>query len=145
MTLELLNGHGFKKTKINELPQLINILVGDMSFVGPRPVMQKSFDSYPLHIQKDIYNVKPGLTGIGSIIFRDEEKLITDVKKNNGDIWNFYKNKIYPFKGELEMWYKKNISFSIDLKLILLTAWVIIFPNSSLYKTVLNHLPERHF
>ena len=104
-------GSFLRKTKINELPQLINILVGDMSFVGPRPVMQKSFDSYPLHIQKDIYNVKPGLTGIGSIIFRDEEKLITDVKKNNGDIWNFYKNKIYPFKGELEMWYKKIFLF----------------------------------
>ena len=52
-------------------------------------------------MQKTIYNVKPGLSGIGSIIFRDEEQIITD--KNKHDIWHFYKNKIYPFKGKLEI------------------------------------------
>src|SRR5688572_9809410 len=73
---------GFLRTsKINELPQLINILLGQMSFVGPRPVMQKSFDAYPEEVQKVIYNVKPGLTGVGSIIFRDEEQLITKVQE----------------------------------------------------------------
>ena len=136
-------GGFLRKTKINELPQLINILIGDMSFVGPRPVMQKSFDSYPSHIQENIYSVKPGLTGIGSIIFRNEEQLITEIEKKNGDIWNFYKNKIYPFKGDLEMWYKKNISFFIDLKLILLTAWVIVFPHSKLIFKVLSNLPDK--
>jgi lipopolysaccharide/colanic/teichoic acid biosynthesis glycosyltransferase len=63
-------GDFLRSTKINELPQLINILNGNMSVVGPRPVMQKSFDAYPIEVQKVIYNVKPGLTGIGSIIFR---------------------------------------------------------------------------
>jgi lipopolysaccharide/colanic/teichoic acid biosynthesis glycosyltransferase len=93
-------GGFLRKSKINELPQLFNIFFGHMSIVGPRPVMKVSFEAYPDHIQKVIYNVKPGLTGVGSIIFRDEEKLITDVKNNGGDVWEFYKEKIYPFKGE---------------------------------------------
>ena len=85
-----------------------------MSVVGPRPVMQVSFESYPRNIQNVIYNVKPGLTGIGSIIFRDEEEIITQVKINGGDIWDFYKNVIYPFKGEVELWYQKNKSITLD-------------------------------
>ena len=68
-------GGFLRKSKINELPQLFNIFFGQMSVVGPRPVMKISFEAYPDHIQKVIYNVKPGLTGIGSIIFRDEEEL----------------------------------------------------------------------
>ena len=66
-------GGFLRKSKINELPQLLNILRGDMSIVGPRPVIQQAFDKYPERIQKVIYNVPPGLTGIGSIVFRDEE------------------------------------------------------------------------
>ena len=65
-----------------------------MSVVGPRPVMKVSFEAYPNEIQKVIYNVKPGLTGIGSIIFRDEEELITDVKNNGGDLWSFIKENL---------------------------------------------------
>ncbi len=122
----------FRTTKINELPQLINILNGDMSVVGPRPVMQKSFAAYPAEVQKVIYNVKPGLTGIGSIIFRDEETLITEVRDRGGDTWDFYQNKIYPFKGEVEKWYQEHQSFYTDFMCIFLTAWVIIFPKSEL-------------
>jgi lipopolysaccharide/colanic/teichoic acid biosynthesis glycosyltransferase len=137
---------GFLRTsKINELPQLINILRGDMSVVGPRPVMQKSFDQYPKDVQKVIYNVKPGLTGIGSVIFRDEEELITQVRDNGGDTWEFYKTKIYPFKGKLEQWYQENQSFSTDIKIILLTAWVIIKPKSNLTYDWFPDLPKRNF
>ena len=110
-------GGFLRKSKINELPQLINIFKGDMSVVGPRPVMQISFDAYPEEVQKVIYNVKPGLTGIGSIIFRDEEELITQVKNKGGDTWDFYKNQIYPFKGEVEKWYQAHESFITDLKI----------------------------
>jgi lipopolysaccharide/colanic/teichoic acid biosynthesis glycosyltransferase len=136
-------GGFLRKSKINELPQLINILFGNMSLVGPRPVMRVSFEAYPLEIQKVIYNVKPGLTGIGSIIFRDEEELITNVKNNGGDTWEFYKDKIYPFKGELEIWYQKNKSFFLDLKLIFITAWVIFSPNSKIYEKLFKDLPKR--
>ena len=138
-------GGFLRKSKINELPQLLNILLGHMSVVGPRPVMRVSFESYPENIQKVIYNSKPGLTGIGSIIFRDEEELITEVKNNGGDIWDFYKNVIYPFKGDLELWYQNNKSFVLDLKLIFMTAWVILFPNSRLYEKWFKDLPKRTF
>ena len=134
-----------RKSKINELPQLINILIGDMSVVGPRPVMKASFEAYPIKIQKVIYNVKPGLTGIGSIIFRDEEDLISNIKNDGGDIWYFYKNKIYPFKGEVEIWYQNNKSFFLDIKLIFITAWVIFSPNSKIYEKLFKDLPNRSF
>ena len=138
-------GGFLRKSKINELPQLLNILLGHMSVVGPRPVMPVSFESYPDEIQKVIYNVKPGLTGIGSIIFRDEEDIITKVKSDGGDIWDFYKNTIYPFKGELEIWYQKNKSFLLDIKLIFITAWVIFFSNSKIYNKLFTDLPKRNF
>lgn len=138
-------GGFLRKSKINELPQLLNILFGHMSIVGPRPVMQVSFESYPIEIQNKIYNVKPGLTGIGSIIFRDEEDLITEVRDKGGDIENFYKNSIYPYKGELEMWYQENRTFYLDMQLIFLTAWVIIFPKSKIYESLFKNLPKRKF
>jgi lipopolysaccharide/colanic/teichoic acid biosynthesis glycosyltransferase len=138
-------GGFLRKSKINELPQLFNIFLGHMSIVGPRPVMEISFEAYPKEIQKVIYNVKPGLTGIGSIIFRDEEELITEVKNNGGNLWDFYKGKIYPFKGELELWYQKHKSFILDMKLIFLTAWVILSPSSKLYEKWFSNLPKRNF
>ena len=138
-------GNFLRKSKINELPQLFNIFSGKMSVVGPRPVMKVSFEAYPDDIKRVIYNVKPGLTGVGSIIFRDEEELITKVKNSGGDIHEFYVNKIYPHKGNLEIWYQQNKSFILDLKLVVLTAWVILFPNSRLYEKWLKDLPKRNF
>lgn len=138
-------GGFLRKSKINELPQLINIFKGDMSFVGPRPVMQVSFNAYPDHVQEVIYNVKPGLTGIGSIVFRDEEQLITDVKNKGGDTWKFYKEDIYPFKGELEKWYQEHESLVTDIKIILITAWVILKPESDIVYKWFKDLPRREF
>ena len=140
-----LMGGFLRKSKINELPQLFNILIGHMSVVGPRPVMRVSFDAYSEKIQNIIYNVKPGLTGVGSIIFRDEEELITNVKNNGMDINDFYVNQIYPHKGSLELWYQKNKSFLLDFKVILLTAWVILKPTSKVYEKWFKDLPKRNF
>ena len=136
-------GFFLRKTKINELPQLINILKGDISLVGPRPLVMKTFKAYSFDIQSKIYNVKPGLTGIGSIVFRDEEKIISSIKNEDPHI--FYKRVIAPYKGKLEMWYQLNCSFSLDLKLIFITAWVIIFSKSRLYEKWLKDLPVRNF
>ena len=136
-------GKFLRKTKINELPQIINILKGDISLVGPRPLVTKTFSAYTEEIQSSIYNVKPGLTGIGSIVFRDEESLISAVKDE--DPHEFYKRVIAPYKGELEMWYQKNKSFFLDLQLIFMTAWVILFPESRLYEKWFKNLPKRSF
>jgi len=136
-------GKFLRKTKINELPQLINILKGDISLVGPRPLVSKTFLAYSRDIQSKIYDVKPGLTGIGSIIFRDEESIISAVK--NEDPHEFYKRVIAPYKGDLEMWYQKNQSFTLDLQLIFMTAWVILFPTSKLYERWFKELPKRNF
>ncbi len=132
-----------RKTKINELPQIVNILKGDISLVGPRPLLPKTFLAYDVNIQAKIYNVKPGLTGIGSIIFRDEESIISAV--TDEDPHEFYKRIIAPYKGELEIWYQNHKSFLLDLKLIFLTAWVIIIPDSKLYEKWFNDLPKRSF
>ncbi len=136
-------GFFLRKTKINELPQIINILKGDISLVGPRPLVEKTFSSYNEEVQSKIYNVKPGLTGIGSIIFRNEESIISAIKDE--DPHKFYKRVIAPYKGELEMWYQKHNSFILDLQLIFLTAWVILFPKSRLYEKLFKDLPARNF
>ena len=136
-------GKFLRKTKINELPQIINILKGDISLVGPRPLVTKTFTAYNEEVQSKIYNVKPGLTGIGSIIFRDEESIISAVKDE--DPHEFYKRVIAPYKGELEMWYQSNNSFFLDLQLIFMTAWVIVVPTSKLYEKWFKDLPKRSF
>lgn len=137
-------GSFLRNTKINELPQIINIIIGDLAIVGPRPQMKVDFEKYSEEVQKNIYNVRPGLTGIGSIIFRDEESLIS-VASENENPHDFYKRVIAPYKGKLEMWYQLNRSISLDLQLIFLTAWVIFFPKSRLYEKWFDNLPKRNF
>ena len=136
-------GFFLRKTKLNELPQIINIIKGDLSLVGPRPLVKDTFEAYNEEVQSKIYNLKPGLTGIGSIIFRDEESIISAVKDEDPKI--FYKRVIAPFKGELEMWYHENYSFLLDVKLIFITAWVVLFPTSKIYQKFLKDLPKRNF
>ena len=131
-------GRFLRITKINELPQLINILVGDMSIVGPRPLVDKTFEPYPDPVKERIYRIRPGLTGIGSIVFRDEERLLSDC---GGDPGAFYAQHIAPAKGALELWYQDRLSPATDLKLIFLTAWVILFPRSRLLLRWFRDLP----
>ena len=120
-------GKFLRKTKLNEIPQLWNILIGDMSIVGPRPLTIDARDYIPAEILDEIQDVQPGLTGIGSIIFRDEETIIHE---SGEDYHKFYQMEIAPFKGEVELWYKQNRSFFVDLKIILSTAWVVVFSDS---------------
>ena len=133
-------GKFLRKTKINEIPQIINVIIGNMSIVGPRPQMEVDFLKFPLHVQEIIYNSKPGITGIGSIIFRDEEEWLS---KAEGDKHEFYKYHIAPYKGELELWYQKNLSLNTDLKLIFLTIWAVFAPKSELVYSVFKDLPDK--
>ena len=133
-------GKFLRKTKINEIPQIINILKGDMSIVGPRPLMEVDFKKFSPQVQAKFYNTRPGLTGIASIIFRDEQKYYSSLAI---DPHEFDRKHIAPYKGELEIWYQKNISITTDFLLVFLTAWAIVAPKSELVYTVFKDLPER--
>lgn len=108
-----------RKTKINELPQLFNILFGDMSFVGPRPQSLVHYNLYTAEQKRYISLIKPGLTGIGSLIFRDEEGVLT---RSKYDFDHTHDKIITPYKGDLEKWYYQNRSVSNYFKIIFLTA-----------------------
>ena len=135
-------GKFLRESKLNELPQLFNIFMGDISVIGPRPLMRAGFNRYSLSFQNSVYNVKPGLTGIGSIVFRDEERILTESELAPHEC---YKEIILPYKGELEIWYQTNCSLFLDLQLIFMTAWVILVPNSKLYEKWFKDLPKRSF
>ena len=136
-------GRYLRITKINELPQLFNVLRGEMSFVGARPLPRTSFERYSDEVQARIYATPPGITGIGSIVFRDEEKLLTLVREQGGDPQELFTSQIYPYKGALEMWYQRNASFVTDMQILLLTFWQILFPRSALVFRLFPDLPPR--
>ncbi len=118
-------GHFLRATKINELPQLFNVLRGDMSLIGPRPMTARVITLFPPSYASVIASLRPGLSGIGSIVFRDEEALlrgVTDRERVYGEI-------IAPYKVALETWYKARAGLGLDLKLIFLTLAVVVRPN----------------
>lgn len=117
-------GHFLRKTKINELPQLLNIIKGDMSIIGPRPLTKRIADLFPPAYWRKLATVRPGLSGIGSIVFRDEETLLSNAQ----DRQHIYSDVIVPYKMALEEWYVTHQSLGLDLKLILLTILVVARP-----------------
>lgn len=126
-----------RKTKINELPQLINIFNGDMSIIGPRPQTQRCFNAFPPSSQNEIIKVRPGLSGIGSIIFRDEEDMM--YANNNPD--KFYNEIVMPYKGSLEDWYVSHQNIASYFSLISLTILVVLGFGSDLVWKLFKDLP----
>ncbi|MBN43993.1 MAG: lipid carrier--UDP-N-acetylgalactosaminyltransferase [Rhodobiaceae bacterium] len=133
-------GRILRMTKLNELPQILNIINGSMSLVGPRPLLEKQFMMYNVDSQKVISSVKPGLTGVGSLVFRDEEKLF----ENNINPDEIYQSFISPIKAELESWYVQNLSISLYLKIIFLTGISILFPKLSVIKYLGNGIKSKY-
>lgn len=131
-------GKFLRKTKINELPQLLNILFGDMSIIGPRPQTQRCFDAFPERSQIEIVRVRPGLSGIGSIVFRGEDEMMHASDDPN----RFYDEVIMPYKGLLEEWYVGNQNLAVYLKSIILTVWVVLKPDSKVAWLAFRGLPE---
>jgi lipopolysaccharide/colanic/teichoic acid biosynthesis glycosyltransferase len=131
-------GRLLRKTKINELPQLLNIFLGDMSIIGPRPLTKETFSFYPSQTQSSISLVRPGLSGMGSIIFRNEEEII----QTQGNAKEFYASQIAPYKGELEKWYVSRANIFIYFALIFLTVWVVLFPKSRIVWKIFKSLPK---
>jgi len=114
-------GYYLRKYKLDELPQLINVLIGNMSFVGPRPEVRKYVDYYS---KEDliILNVKPGITDYASITYRDEAELL----KGTSNPEQFYIENIMPKKIELNKKYINSPSLLTDLKIIFSTIQIII-------------------
>ncbi len=133
-------GKFLRMTKLNEIPQILNVLRGDMSLVGPRPLMEKSFLNYSPEVQARIYDSIPGITGIGSVVFRDEELMVSQSSLPPEE---FYRSVIIPYKGELEMWYNKHKSLKTDFLILFLTVWVVLSPKSKLQYKVFKDLPKR--
>ena len=121
-------GKFLRKTKLNELPQLWNIFIGDMSVVGPRPMVLNTYAHYTVEAREKLNTIKPGLTGIGSIVFRDEERYLADLDEP----MEFYRKHIIPYKTDLEIWFVKNNTLWLYIKIIFVTAWVVIFPSSTI-------------
>jgi len=130
-------GKFLRKTKINELPQLLNVFIGHMSLVGPRPQAPRCFDAFPVESQDIIAQVKPGLSGIGPIVFRGEE----DILEGHSGTLDFYDNVIGPYKGKVEAWYVEKQGLIAYFALILLTVWVVFFPKSDLIWRAFKSLP----
>ncbi|MGL5950633.1 MAG: sugar transferase, partial [Cetobacterium sp.] len=114
-------GKFMRKTKIDEIPQLWNILKGDMSFIGPRPELPRRLRYYSEE-QKEIFKVRSGVSSPASIVFSDEEYIMNMVE----DPEDFYINQIMPYKIELNLYYVRTRSFFNDIWMIIATVLKII-------------------
>lgn len=130
-------GKFLRKTKINELPQLVNIFIGQMSVIGPRPQAKRHYDLYSQEVKAAIDTVPPGLSGIGSIVFRDEEDMLNAVEDRDF----FHDSIIAPYKGALEIWFTKHRTVATYFKLIFLTVLAVLQPQSNQWKTSFSDLP----
>lgn len=114
-------GHFIRRYKLDELTQLWNVLLGDMSLVGPRPNVQRETDLYT-PLERRLLDVKPGVTDIASIVFADEGEILKD--RNDPDL--AYNQLIRPGKSALGLFYVERQSLALDVKLCLLTLLAIV-------------------
>ncbi len=115
------SGYYIRKYKLDEFPQLINVFIGDMSLVGPRPEVRKYVDMYTLE-QMHVLDVRPGITSLASIRYRNENDILAAAE----DPDKCYIEKVMPDKLAIDLEYVANHSFFYDIKLIFMTFWEII-------------------
>lgn len=131
-------GKFLRKTKINELPQLVNIFIGQMSVIGPRPQAKRHYDLYSAEVKSAIDTVAPGLSGLGSVAFRDEEDMLNAVTDRD----HFHDTIIAPYKGALEVWFVQHRSVAVYFKLIWLTVLAVLKPSSKAWRKAFKDLPS---
>lgn len=122
-------GKFIRKYKLDELSQLWNVLIGDMSLVGPRPNVKRETDLYT-NEEKFLLTLKPGITDFSSIVFSDEGEILKD--QSDPDI--AYNQLIRPWKSKLGIFYVKNKTLMVDISLILLTVLSVVSKESTLKK-----------
>jgi lipopolysaccharide/colanic/teichoic acid biosynthesis glycosyltransferase len=116
------SGYFIRKYKIDELAQLINVINGTMSLVGPRPEVEEYIAEYPQSIKDKVLSVKPGITDFASIEFKDENELL----EGSIDPHNTYLNEILPIKQKYYLKYVEQQSLWLDIKLIFKTIFALI-------------------
>ncbi len=122
-------GKYLRKSKLDELPELFNILKGDMSFVGYRPDVPGYYDKLGDEYKK-ILDFKPGLTGPASLKYINEERILSSVRNPK----DYNDNEIFPDKLKINMLYVENWSFLLDIKIILYTIFRIKFSENNFFK-----------
>ena len=120
-------GQKIRKYKLDELTQLWNVLLGDMSLVGPRPNVKAEVDLYT-DVEKDLLSVKPGITDFSSIVFSDEGKILED--KKDPDL--AYHQLIRPWKSRLGLIYIKHQSILLDIEIIIYTLVALVSKRKAL-------------
>lgn len=131
-------GHFLRNTKIDELPQLINVLIGDMSLVGPRPELQVYIDMYTER-EMPILDLKPGITDWASITNFDQFEVFTKAEDSD----EAYLKYIRPLKLDLQLYYREHNSFSNDIKIIFWTIYKVISRTEKLPKDI-EHIVSSH-
>ncbi len=131
-------GKILRKSKINEMPQIINVLIGDMSLIGPRPLVRSGFDSYPSDSIKKMSSIKPGLSGLSSIMLRNEEEILSKVD----DPILFHSTVLSKYKSSLEIWYHDKNNLLNYFLLIFITVWKIFFRDSRVVEFIFKNIPS---
>ena len=117
-------GKFLRASKLNEMPQLFNVLRGEMSLVGTRPMVPSTFDVAKKDAAYNFWELKPGITGFASIFFRNEEVFLASTE----DKETYFFTKVLPMKLELDYQWYQNPTMLNYLKVLMLTVWVLFFP-----------------
>lgn len=133
-------GRLLRRTKINELPQLINVLRGDMSLIGYRPLTVRVAEMFPAEHWRALAHLRPGLSGVGSIVFRDEERLLNEATDREA----VYRQVIAPYKAALERWYAQHVGLWTDVKLIAFTLIAVVWPTFDITRALPDLPPPPH-
>lgn len=115
-------GHSLRATKLDELPQLLDVWLGDMSLVGPRPEVPRYVAHYPAELKRKVLSVRPGITDLASIEYRDESSVLAHASNPE----QAYINEVLPHKLALQAAYVEQVSVWLDIKLICRTIVAIV-------------------
>lgn len=115
-------GHFLRKTRLDELPQLWNVLRGEISFVGPRPPLRQYVEAYP-ELYAEVLKSRPGITGLASVYFHAHEELLLSRSRSSSDTDAIYRRACIPRKARLDLIYQRRQSICLDMSIMLKTVF----------------------